>query len=217
MNVLCLVPHGDDEILLAGGSLAKHKRKNDRVTVCILKGDNDDRNSQQLLDSIKVAEQLNFDGIYHLNLSEHTISTDVKRVSYKIEEFLATQQPFDLLYTISPDDNHQDHQGTYRAINVAARATGPYAIPTILCGEVVSSTDQTFGITRNFQPTLYNILNEDDIKSKIDALSLYSSEMRQPPHPRSLSNIKTLASLRGAECNQKYAEAFMIARQYISE
>jgi LmbE family N-acetylglucosaminyl deacetylase len=217
MNVLCLVPHGDDEILSAGGSIAKHKRRGDKVTVCILKGDKDPRNAQQLENSKAVAEFLKIDKLHHLDVPESIISTDIKYVAGAIESFLLAESSYDILYTVSPYDNHQDHQGTYRAINVATRASGPFIIPQVLCGEILSSTEQTFGITRQFSPTYYNSLQEADINKKMEAFSFYTGELRQPPHPRSLHIIKALAELRGAECHQQYAEAFVVARQFVYE
>lgn len=217
MRVLCLVPHGDDEVLSAGGTLVKHKRKGDSVSVCILKGDKDPRNLQQLENSRAVAQFLNIDDIHHLDISESRLSYDIKYVAGAIESFLLSQPFFDILYTVSPFDNHQDHRGVFRAINVALRSSGPFVIPRVLCGETLSSTEQAFGLTEGFKPTYYNILSEDDINKKIEAFSFYTGELRQPPHPRSLHIIKTLANLRGAECNQKFAEAFMVARWYADE
>lgn len=217
MNVLCLVPHGDDEILSAGGSLIKHKRQGDTITICILKGDKDPRNAQQLENSKEVARFLNVDKLQHLDISESLLSSDIKYVAGAIESFLLNEPFFDILYTVSPYDNHQDHRGVFSAINVALRATGPFVIPRILCGETLSSSDQTFGITKKFTPTYYNILSEDDINKKGEALLFYPGELRQPPHPRSIQLIKTLAALRGSECNSNYAEAFMVARWYVNE
>jgi hypothetical protein len=40
-------------------------------------------------------------------------------------------------------------------------------------------------------------------------MKTYKSEIKKHPFPRSVESIKSLAILRGAESNFKYAEAFL--------
>jgi N-acetylglucosamine malate deacetylase 1 len=50
------------------------------------------------------------------------------------------------------------------------------------------------------------------INKKIDTLKLYSTEMRQPPHSRSIDNIIRLNALRGSAVGLDYAESFCTVR-----
>jgi LmbE family N-acetylglucosaminyl deacetylase len=209
-NVLCLVPHGDDEVLSAGATISKHKRNGDSVTVCFLKGDKTERNLKQIEQSKLVAKFLNIDSIHYLDLL-HT--DDLGYISNEIEKFLSNKK-FDCLYTIHENDNHQEHRLSFNAISIAVRAHGPCAIPCIFCGETLSSTQQRLKASNTFNPTYFNIVTEKDIENKVQALSFYTDEIHTAPHPRSAEVIKALAALRGSECSSNFAEAFMPLRQF---
>jgi len=49
-----------------------------------------------------------------------------------------------------------------------------------------------------------------DIKKQV--LEVYSEEMRQPPHSRSIDNALRLNALRGNSVGMDYAEAFELIR-----
>jgi len=210
-RVVLLVPHGDDEVLLAGASISKHKRAGDKVTVCILKGDKTERNLKQIRQSEEVANFLNVDHIFHLDVLK---AGSIDLISKELEYFLINGS-YDTLYTIHENDNHQEHRLTFNAISVAVRSHGPACIPNIFCGETLSSTSQRLRHVQTFNPTLYNIVTEEDIDKKIKALSFYTGEIHTSPHQRSPEAIKALAILRGSECFANYAEAFMPLRQII--
>jgi LmbE family N-acetylglucosaminyl deacetylase len=209
-NVLCLVPHGDDEVLSAGATISKHKRNGDSVTVCFLKGDKTERNLKQIEQSKLVAKFLNIDSIHHLDLL-HT--DDLGFISNKIEKFLSNKK-FDCLYTIYENDNHQEHRLAFDAISIAVRSHGPCSIPVILSGETLSSTVPRLTVSSKFNPTYYNIVSKQDVDNKIRALSFYTDEIHSFPHPRSQRVIQALAELRGSECGNEYAEAFVPVRYF---
>jgi LmbE family N-acetylglucosaminyl deacetylase len=211
-NVLCIVPHGDDEILSAGATLNKHKRNGDRVTVCFLKGDRTKRNLKQIEQSKQVAKFLNLDFIYHLDLLR---DNNLSYISQEIQNFLRDKD-FHYLYTIHENDNHQEHRLVFDAISIAVRSHGPACIPNIFCGETLSSTSQRLSRMQTFNPTFYNIVTEEDLEKKIQALKFYTNEIHPFPHPRSSEAIKSLAMLRGSECSNYFAEAFVPLRQIIN-
>jgi hypothetical protein len=43
---------------------------------------------------------------------------------------------------------------------------------------------------------------------KLDAMKLYTTELREFPHPRSLKNLEIIAMARGSVIGVEYAEAF---------
>jgi len=212
MRILFLVPHCDDEVLLGGGSISKHIRNGDIVDLCVLFSVPDDiRQKNQILNCEKVVELLKINNFFKLGLDDKTLSNDILTTAQTIELFLKDKE-YDILYTVSPYDNHQHHRTLSKAINIATRIIGPNPIKKILCGETISSTDQTFKTLGVFNPNYYNILLEQDVESKIKALQLYHSEVRSYPHPRSPEIIKSYAMLRGSECMSNFAEAFIVLR-----
>ena len=62
-----------------------------------------------------------------------------------------------------------------------------------------------------FRPSLYWAIN-DEIELKRQAIALYGTQLREPPHIRSLDNMEALARLRGSEVGEHYAEAFHVLR-----
>ena len=43
-------------------------------------------------------------------------------------------------------------------------------------------------------------------------MKIYDTELGQPPFPRSIENIKALATLRGSMAGVRYAEAFKVVK-----
>ena len=54
-----------------------------------------------------------------------------------------------------------------------------------------------------------------DIDKKIEALRVYDSEMRTPPHPRSYENCDRLSLIAGSESGLQRAERFMLLREVL--
>lgn len=214
MNVMFIVPHADDEVLLGGGTISKHKRQGDHVTLCILMKPSSDREFKQLEDCKKVVNFLKIDKLDFLFIDDSKLSNDLVHLARTIDEYLENKK-IDILYTISEFDNHQDHRNTFNAINIALRSVGKNNIKEVYSGETLSSTDQRFKNNGCFNPTVYNILTNKDIDNKVQAIKLYTLEYNDEPHPRSEKIIRALASLRGAECMTEFAEAFICLRKYI--
>ena len=45
-------------------------------------------------------------------------------------------------------------------------------------------------------------------------MKIYNSELKKHPFPRSIKNLKALATYRGAFAGCKYAEAFYIVKEF---
>ncbi len=70
------------------------------------------------------------------------------------------------------------------------------------------------GLTKSgegFLPNFYVDIT-DYLDIKINALSLYQSQIREDPHALSLENVRRLAELRGREIYVKSAEVFVCRR-----
>ena len=78
--------------------------------------------------------------------------------------------------------------------------------------EILSSTGWT-GVSPNdtFTPN-YFVDISDGWGGKNDALVVYSSEIREFPHARSIEGIHALATLRGVGVGMKLAESFKVER-----
>ena len=50
------------------------------------------------------------------------------------------------------------------------------------------------------------------LKRKIEIMKIYESELGEHPFPRSIENIRALATIRGAMAGVRYAEAFQVIK-----
>ena len=50
-------------------------------------------------------------------------------------------------------------------------------------------------------------------RKKVNAMKLFKSEIKKFPHPRSLENIRNVASRWGSVCGFRAAEAFEMIRK----
>lgn len=212
-RVLFIVPHADDEVLGFGGTIAKKVDRGDEVIVTISQAPNNDRAAQQLQDSKEAKSILGYSKQYFLHLSDKTMCNDLYELIAAVQNHIVEIKP-DIIYTTHYSDNHQDHKNLYRAISIVTRPNGFVGTPTIYAGEVISSHDQSFGLERGqFVPNYYEVINESQLKRKIEAIKKFSIELRTWPHSRSIETIKAKAIVRGSECKEKYAEAFMNLRE----
>lgn len=211
-HALFLVPHADDEVLGFGGTISKYVNLGYNVSVTITQAPNNDRAAQQLEDSKKAKAILGYKNINFLHISHIDMCNNLHLLIHTVQDHLVDAKP-DILFSTHYSDNHQDHKNLYRAVAVATRPNGAVFIPRIIAGEIISSCDQSYGIERaTFIPNYYEGLDETNIDTKINALKLYSTEIREYPHPRCPQSIKAKAITRGSECKRKYAEAFMVLR-----
>ena len=51
------------------------------------------------------------------------------------------------------------------------------------------------------------------IEQKINIIKIYRGETAPPPFPRSLENLKSLATIRGGAAGCRYAESFMLLKE----
>ena len=212
-RVLVIAPHGDDEVLGVGGTIAKYVDSGDHVTVAFLRRPCDERTAIQLQDTILCKKVLGYQNSLHLNIDEKIIANDKV---YLIREFdsLLNQLNPNILYTPHHGDLHQDHRAVFEAVSSSSRVWSQNNIKQIFSYEIPSSSDQ--GYIRNFFPfipTFYNPITQDHLIRKVEGMKCYSSEYSENPiHPRSEQALIEYAKKRGRECKSLYAEAFNCLR-----
>ena len=118
----------------------------------------------------------------------------------------------DVLYLPHRGDLHADHQAVYLAGLVAARPINGCSVKKLLCYETLSETEWSppHG-DAVFIPTVFVDISEY-LETKIEALSCITSQLRDPPHPRSLDIVRALARFRGSMAGLMAAEAFSLVR-----
>lgn len=219
-NILVVAAHPDDEILGAGGSMAKHSAHGDTVhTLFMADGVSSrsfDNTTLELRERNKAAFQaasiVGSQEPRFLGLPDNRMdSIDLLDVVKPLEAMIQEIQPR-VIYTHHYGDLNIDHQITHKAVMTACRPQYDTQATTILCFEVLSSTEwQTANSGNAFEPNWFVDISET-FSLKLDALNAYEEEMRDAPHSRSISNVANQAGLRGNQIFTEYAEAFVLAR-----
>lgn len=220
-NILAVVAHPDDEVLGCGGTLARHARRGDKVTVLIFTDGVGSRkpaqDGQEAREREKCARKAatilgvnelvlldypdnNLDSAWHL-----TIVREIESVINKINPAV--------IYTHHRGDVNIDHRLVHDAVVVACRPHPNHCVEELLFFEIPSSSEWMVGSSRSpFAPNWY-VDVADTFALKLRALSAYGIELREFPHPRSLKAIEALAQWRGACAGVEAAEAFELGRR----
>lgn len=220
MIVLVIAPHPDDEVLGCGGVMARHASENDDVQVLIVT-----RGIQELF-TVEQVEQvrqelreahsiLNVSGVQFLDFPAPRLDTTPGyELADAIAKVIHSMRP-DVIYLPHRGDLHSDHRAVYHATLVASRPIDNCSVRRLLCFETLSETEWGSPFPdQSFVPTVFIDIT-DYLDRKLEAFTCYRSQVREPPHPRSLESIKSLARLRGSTVSVGAAEAFMLVREII--
>jgi N-acetylglucosamine malate deacetylase 1 len=225
MRVLVVAPHADDESLGAGGTIARHAREGDEVTVAVMTGPGGGRHPvlpNEVWDTVRgEAEQaaavLGVKDLVFRELPAVLVPDlpvwEVNSVAAEVLEHAAPQ----ILYVPFPLDLHRDHREIFYAFSVAWRPTTELGrgIRSIYAYETVSETHWNPAyLEASFTPNTYVDIS-GDLDVKLDALRCYRSQMLPFPHPRSLAAIEHQARWRGAQAGMEAAEAFVTIRSLL--
>lgn len=218
MKVLVIAPHPDDEIIGVGGTIAKRASQGDEVYVCVVT-----KGQQPMFDPDLVeqgrAECRAADKI--LGVKE-TIFLDFPAVMLEtVPRYLFNGKIAEVIQSINPDevyiphrgDMQLDHQMVVDATMVAVRPRGNTYPKRVYAYETLSETGWNIPNTVNeFIPTVYEDVTNYHEK-KLEAMSVFQSQLGEFPAARSLGAIDSLAKYRGATVNVKAAEAFVLVRE----
>ena len=201
-TVLATGPHPDDYEFGCSGTLLRHKKRGDKVYALILTyGHCTDKclMKTRKIESIKAAEILGLDDIFFAELPFSDIRTSHNHVA-KVEKYIKQLNP-DVVYAISPNDWHPDHEHGGKIIRSAARG-----VQNVLY--YAGSTNTVFN------PGIYVDIT-DFMDKKIAAIIKHESQLNENHFDE--DSIKGQASYFANRLfrkfrNIKYAEAFEAAQ-----
>jgi len=229
MNILIVCAHPDDEVLGCGGIIKKLANRGHRVAVyAIGTGEGSRCSASSLIGRIDAYEQslrtlkaIKAETVLALGKNEYGSATTfppdnqfdtvpMLSIVKAIEQVIGYTNP-EFVFTHSVYDLNIDHRITAQAVLTATRPQPGCTIKQVYSFEVLSSTDYGFNQFGVFTPNHYEDIT-DTIDAKIEAMKCYTTELKEPPHPRSIEGIKVLAKYRGMHVGVKHAEAFMLIR-----
>ena len=222
MNVLCIAAHPDDEILGVGGTLARHAAAGEDVHVCILSDGVTSRYDEQdtAEEEIKRRRSRAKDSCKTLGATVSLYgfpdncfdSVPLLDIVQTIEAEIESHDP-DVVYTHHYGDLNIDHELVCRATVTATRPLADSDINRVLAFETLSASEWAIPESSNaFQPTSYVDISSY-LDTKIDALSVYETELKEPPHPRTVETVRKNAEVWGAKTGVSAAEPFELLRE----
>lgn len=215
--------HPDDEVLLAGGLIARCAAAGGEARILILgEGATSRARTRAAGDPAAVAllrqqaqqagQQLGAREVRQHDLADNRFDgVELLDIVKLIEDALAAWQP-DTVITHHGGDLNLDHRLTLQAVLAATRPKAGQSVHTVLAGEVPSASDWSFGaVAGPFVPNWFADIS-GTLDAKLAALAVYDGEGAHFPHPRSRQAVAALAQVRGAAAGVAAAEAFMVIR-----
>lgn len=217
MRALVIAPHPDDEVLGAGGTIARLAAEGWDVTVVAVCADLPPLYAAdvapQVEEEARVAHRvLGVSRSVFLDLPSVEVSRgSVAELNGALQGVLDEVRP--QLALIPFPDRHVDHRAVFDASMVVTRPIGAgSALRTVAMYETVSETFWNApGAEPAFAPT-WHVDISDTMSAKTEAFSCFASQLQESPGPRSLHALEGLAAFRGSQVGMRAAEAFQVVR-----
>ena len=222
-TVLVIAAHPDDEVLGCGGTIARLAQEGHDVYIAILgegitsryqQREQVDQTALEMLHarSRETARLLGAKDFFLYNLPDNRFDTvSLLRVIKIIENLVERLRPR-VIYTHHGADLNIDHVIVHRAVLTATRPVSDCQVREVCAFEVPSSTEWSFGqFQPSFRPNLFFDI-DSTLGIKVEAMTLYESEIRSFPHPRSPDSLQAIARRWGSVAGCAAAEAFELIR-----
>jgi LmbE family N-acetylglucosaminyl deacetylase len=215
---LVIAPHPDDEVLGAGGTIARLSAAGVAVHVTIVTRGMPPHFdpafiAQGRLEAAEAHRVLGVRETTYLDFPAAALDTVPHRdVNAALAEQIARVRP-DTLFVPFVGDVHADHQLVFMSALVAARPSTAAPPRTILAYETLSETNWNAPyLTPAFAPGVYVDIAAH-LETKVAAMRCFASQLKPFPHERSVESLRALATLRGSTVGLAAAEAFVPVRQ----
>jgi LmbE family N-acetylglucosaminyl deacetylase len=219
-RTLVIAPHADDEVLGAGGTIARLASEGAEVRIVIVTEGKPPHYASEAVSrvreearrahSILGVGRTDWMGFPAAGLAETAVSV----LNRSLFEIVSAYSPQTLLLPFV-GDMHVDHQIVFTSALVAARPHQEQYPRLILAYETLSETNWNAAyVTPSFIPHVF-IDIEEHLETKLEAMSAFQSQLRPTPHERAIETLRALATLRGATVFSRAAEAFVMVRQVL--
>jgi LmbE family N-acetylglucosaminyl deacetylase len=220
-NILVVAVHPDDETLMCGGTILKHKNNGDNIFWLIITNVDIENGwniefVEKRQKEIKIVEKMyGFEKTYMLNYPAGKLDLIPKFDFISSVSKVINEVKPNTIYLPNKTDIHSDHKISFEIVFSCTKNFRYPFIKKILMGETVSETDFSPPISGNsFIPNVFVDIT-DFFKLKIDIFKIFDSEIMNENYPRSIRNIESIASYRGSLIGQKYAEAFVLLKEIL--
>lgn len=217
MKTLIIAPHADDELLGCGGMLLRRRAEGIVVGWLLVtamspssaaKAKERQHEVEQVRDGLGILPE----HLYELGLPTTQLDQIPTRdLVGRISEVFAKFEPEEVLVPHA-HDIHSDHRIVFDAVAACTKWFRYPSVKRVLAYETISETDFILKPEGLFNPNFFVDVTTF-IDRKIALMGIYHSELGEHPFPRSESNLRALAQLRGAQSGFGSAEAFQLLRE----
>lgn len=216
-HILVVSPHPDDETLGAGGTLLKFKKEGNKIFWLNFTNMSEKYGHPQadvrkrLVEIQKVKKMYSFDGFFDLGLRPCFISEYPKTELIDKVKKILNKVKSEIVILPFKNDPHSDHKAVFEIVYSCAKVFRARFIKEILMMEVLSETE--FSSSDNGFVPNYFVDISSCFAEKIRIIRNYKKELRNYPFPRSVSNIRALATHRGATAGCRFAEGYVLLKK----
>lgn len=210
-NVLAIGAHPDDVEFGCAGTLAKHIKEGDHVTILNMTCSDRMNIFHEIVDAKEIRrkeaeEAAKIIGANLINLDFLDQLVPFDRDSIFAIERVIKKLNVDIIYTHWNGDIHQDHINTLKSVFAAGRYVDKIflyeQIPYPRVGTIFSEANYYVDISE------FYVIKERSVMA-------HESQINGKYQQRMLVGMRSLAEFRGSQCNCKYAEAFEAVKQII--
>jgi LmbE family N-acetylglucosaminyl deacetylase len=219
-RALIIAAHPDDDILGCGGVISKFRNKVEFKILFIGEGSTcryTNPECNEAIESIEYRNSCAKSALELLGVSEYSFhnlpcgrldQVPLILINKIIEKEILEFKP-DTVFTHSNCDSNKDHVKVYDSTIISTRPG--CGVDNVFSYEVLSSSE--WGFEAGFSPNVFFQLMKKNVDDKFNALNKYLGEIKTFPFPRNEKSIITLATFRGMQSGNMYAEAFKLIRQ----
>jgi LmbE family N-acetylglucosaminyl deacetylase len=217
-RIVVIGAHPDDELLGAGGTLARHVLAGAEVHAVVVADGAGSRYPGDMMatlekDARRAGEVIGFATMRFLALPDQRLDVEpLIELTQLLEAELDEIGP-QVVLTHFPHDVNTDHGQVAKAAWTACRPYYRRGLRRFAVFETPSSTEWAWPIDgTGFQPTLFvDVAETLDVKT--EAMECYESELRDYPHPRSSRALRERAAFWGSQVGLLAAEPFRVLRE----
>ena len=215
-KIIVVAVHPDDETLMCGGALLKHKNNGDEIywiiVTCITKeyGWDEKVITRRKKEIMEVSHKYGFKKTYQLNFPTTKLDYIPNGDIIKAISDVFNEVKPNIIYLPNRSDVHSDHHVAFQAAYSCTKNFRYPFVERVLMGETLSETEFAPALNHNaFTPNVFIDISPF-IDQKLEIMKLYASEVMNEPYPRALSSIKALGRYRGSRIGKEYAESFVL-------
>jgi LmbE family N-acetylglucosaminyl deacetylase len=217
-RTVVIAVHPDDETLGCGGTLLKYRSEGSEIhwllvsAMTLEDGYSPERIANRKEEISTVAAAYGFKSVTELGIPAGRVDeTPLSSLIGRIGQVFSTIQPTQVFLPFNYDP-HSDHRHVFEAAYSCTKSFRCPSIKRIMMMETLSETDFASTATPGFVPNSFVDIS-DHLHKKVELMTVYESELKPHPFPRSEDGIRALATVRGAAAGCMYAESFVLLKE----